>query len=70
MKWDKKFSRGQGKYYFTIKSNPSNITLHRESKEDAANAYRRYMRIGKECEWHGRWNGKKFEEASPPPTIG
>jgi hypothetical protein len=69
MKWDKKFARGKGKYYITIKSTPNNITLYRKSKTAAENAYRQYMEVGKECEWHGKWNGKKFEEIKPPAVA-
>jgi hypothetical protein len=62
----KKFNFGEGKYYFTVKSVPNNITIYRKNKEAAVAAYRRYVQLGKDCEWHGCWNGKQFTESSPP----
>lgn len=57
---------GKGKYWLTIRSNPNNITLYRKTKDAAILAYQNYRNLGKDCEWHGKWNGKKFEEATPP----
>ncbi|HFA49317.1 MAG TPA: hypothetical protein ENJ95_09900 [Bacteroidetes bacterium] len=62
----KKFDYGEGKYYFTIKSIPNNITMHRDTKEAAQEAYRKYKAIGKTVEWQGRWGGKKFAETTAP----
>ena len=49
-------------YYFTVKSSPNNITMHRDTKKAAKMAYYNYETIGKQVEWLGKWNGKKFEE--------
>jgi hypothetical protein len=65
----KNFSPGKGKYYFTIKSLPNNITIYRKDKAAAASAYKRYQRAGKEIEWLGKWDGKKFTESSPPSSV-
>ena len=66
MRSSKKFDYGVGKYYLTINSIPNNITLSRDSAESALYIYNKYNDIGKEIEWLGCWNGKKFEETSPP----
>lgn len=65
-KLDKKFRMSKGKYYLTVKASPNNITMYRESKEAARNAFQKYLQLGKDCEWHGCWNGKKFEDHVPP----
>jgi len=57
---------GKGKYYFTIKSTPNNITMYRKTKKAAIDAYHRYQQLGKECEWLGKWDGKKFTEGGSP----
>lgn len=62
----KKFDYGQGKYYFTIKTTPNNITMYRNTKEEAAQAFKKYFSLGKHVEWLGKWEGKKFMETSPP----
>ena len=58
MRLKKNFAFGKGKYYFTIKSSPNNITIYRKSKKAAKDAYVNYLKLGKECEWlvvkHGR----------------
>ncbi len=66
MKLKKNYSLGKDKYYFTVKSTPTNITIYRKSKQAAVDAYQRYVQVGKECEWLGKWDGKKFVEAAPP----
>ncbi len=66
MRWKKKFAMGKGKYYFTIKANPNNITIFRNTKRAATEAFMKYHRLGKEIEWLGKWDGKKFTESSPP----
>lgn len=66
MRPNKNISLGKGKYYFTIKSTPNNITIFRKSRKRAADAYLNYLKIGKECEWLGQWNGKKFEDTTAP----
>lgn len=57
---------GKGKYYFTIKSTPNNITMFRSSKQAAIDAFMRYRQLGKEVEWLGKWDGKNFTESSVP----
>ncbi|NRB61858.1 MAG: hypothetical protein HRU40_02305 [Saprospiraceae bacterium] len=68
MRSKKNFTMGKGKYYFTIKSTPNNITMFRQSKQAAVDTYMRYRRLGKEVEWLGKWDGKKFTESSVPST--
>lgn len=65
-KLNKKFSMGVGKYYFNIKTGQQSITITRKSKQDAINTFLGYVNIGKDCEWLGCWNGKKFDETTPP----
>ena len=62
----KNFTMGVGHYYFTIKSVPNNITIYRKTKEAAEQAYLSYVRVGKDCEWLGKWDGKNFKENHPP----
>ena len=62
----KKFDFAEGKYYFTIKSTPNHITIHRESKVEAHQAYHKYFDLGKKMEWLGKWEGKKFIETTAP----
>ena len=64
MKRKKGFDFSEGTYYLTVTSSPNNITLHRKNKESAIHAYNRYKAIGKDVEWHGKWNGKQFEESN------
>jgi hypothetical protein len=66
MRPKKSFALGEGKYYFTVKSIPNNITMFRKTRESAVEAFRRYRSLGKECEWLGQWDGKKFVESNPP----
>lgn len=53
-------------YFFTIKGIPNNITIYRNTKDDASKAFHQYKAVGKQIEWLGRWNGKKFIETTPP----
>lgn len=62
----KNFTMGVGKYYFTVKSVPNNITIYRKTKEAAVHSYQQYQKVGKDCEWLGKWDGKKFTESNPP----
>ena len=62
----KKFTMGVGKYYFNINSGNSSILIHREKKRDAVLQYHSYKKIGKDCEWLGRWEGKKFVDTGQP----
>ena len=66
MRSGKKFEYAEGKYYFTIKSNPGNITMNRKTKEAAKEAFLKYNSLGKTVEWQGKWNGKNFSETTPP----
>lgn len=61
----KKFEYGKGIYYFNVKSSgSSNITIKRKSKEEAINRFKNYENLGKEVEWLGKWDGKKFVEST------
>jgi len=64
MRRKKRFDFSVGSHYLTIVSSPQNITLHRKTKEKALFAYNQYKAVGKKVEWHGKWDGKKFEEVS------
>lgn len=66
MQSKKHFSYSKGRYYFTIKSIPNNITIYRKSKNEAMDSFKQYKALGKSVEWLGCWNGKKFEETSLP----
>lgn len=69
MRMRKKYTMGKGKYYFTIKSVPNNITIFRKTKEAAVTAFKKYKKAGKEIEWLGKWNGKEFTESSTPAAV-
>ena len=60
----KRFSYGEGVYYFNInKGYNNNITLKRMSLDKALDAYQRYSRThGSNVEWLGKWNGKNWDE--------
>ena len=63
----KNFSLGVGLYYFTVKTGgPNGILIKRNKKEEAINAFQSYKKVGKDCEWHGCWDGKKFKDDNPP----
>ena len=47
MRIRKKYAMGEGKYYFTIKSVPNNITIFRKSKEAAVSAFKSIKKRGK-----------------------
>ncbi|MEZ5041627.1 MAG: hypothetical protein R2828_17165 [Saprospiraceae bacterium] len=66
MRAKKNFDYGKGKYYFTIKASPSNITIYRNEKGAAERTFLHYRAMGKDVEWHGKWDGKKFIEISQP----
>ncbi len=57
---------GVGKYYFNVLSGPQTVTIHRIEKEKAINTYQTYVKLGKNCEWLGKWNGKTFDESTEP----
>ncbi len=69
MRSSKKFDYGVGKYYLTINSIPNNITLSRDTADTALYIYNKYNDVGKQIEWLGKWNGKKFEENNLPKEI-
>ncbi len=69
MKLRKNFAMGKGKYYFTIKSVPNNITIFRKSKDAAIATFKKYQKAGKEIEWLGKWDGKKFVDSSMPAAL-
>ncbi len=60
----KHFTLGVGNYYFTIRNGGNSIMIKRKKKKEAIHAYESYQKIGKQCEWHGCWDGKKFTESS------
>ncbi len=58
----KGFKLAVGHFFFDIKMGYQNtITISRKTKEEASYAYLGYVNQGKECEWLGQWNGKKFD---------
>lgn len=65
----KNYNLGVGKYYFTIKTGGmTNIMINRSKKKDAVRAFHSYKKNGKDVEWHGKWEGKKFSDESAPPS--
>jgi len=46
----------EDKYYFEV----NNIAIYRDSEEMARKAYEEYEKVGKNANWLGLWNGKKF----------
>lgn len=66
MRNNKKFDYGKGKYYLTVNSIPNNITLSRDNALTALNTFKKYDAVGKQVEWLGQWNGKKFVETNLP----
>jgi len=62
----KHFTLGVGKYYFNIRTGQQNITLSRAEKDDAVYSYLKYVELGKDVEWLGRWEGKKFSDTTAP----
>jgi hypothetical protein len=62
----KNFTPGKGKYYFTVRSAPNNITMYRKTRKEAIEIYQHYKKVGKDIEWLGKWDGKKFVESTPP----
>ena len=56
----KGFEFGEGNFYFTIKTSPRNITIHRKDKNEALRMYNYYASNGKDIEWLGMWDGKQF----------
>lgn len=56
----KPFTKTVGMFYFNVKTRDMNITIRRETLENARMAFMGYVRQGKQVEWLGKWNGKKF----------
>ncbi len=69
MRQRKGYTMGAGNYYFTIKAVPNNITIFRKTKNAAVDAFQMYQKAGKEVEWLGKWDGKKFVESAPPSAV-
>ncbi|MCB0706329.1 MAG: hypothetical protein KDC34_13515 [Saprospiraceae bacterium] len=63
---NKKWTLGVGKYYFNVNSGFQQIIISRNTREEAAHQFFNYKKVGKQCEWLGQWNGKKFEDESAP----
>lgn len=63
----KKFTKGEGKYYFNVRTGHFSITINRETKKAATRSYHSYLKVGKDCEWLGKWDGRDFIESTPPP---
>jgi len=64
---NKKFDFGTGNYYFEIKnSGIASITIKRKEKKDAVYTFMNYQRVGKNVNWLGKWDGKKFIEDKDP----
>ena len=63
----KKFDYGQGIFYFNIRTGgQSSITIKRTKKREAVDSFHSYKGLGKEVEWLGKWDGKKFIESGMP----
>lgn len=62
MKLCKNFVMGKGKYYFMIKFVFNNIIIFRKLKDVVIFIFKKYQKVGKEIEWFGKWDGKKFVE--------
>lgn len=63
----KKFEYGQGIYYFNIRNGgQSSITIKRTKKNEAVDRFHSYKALGKEVEWLGKWEGKKFTDSAMP----
>lgn len=64
----KKFTKGEGKYYFNVRTGQFSITINRDSKKAAERSFLSYKKAGKDCEWLGKWNGDDYEEDTPPDS--
>ena len=60
----KRFTYGEGVYYFNINKGYNNkVTIKRMELDKALDAFQRYVRThGQSVEWLGKWDGKKFKE--------
>ena len=63
----KKFDYGENIYYFNIRTTgQSSITIKRKDKQKAIQSFLGYKDVGKDVEWLGKWDGKKFGDTSTP----
>ena len=60
------YTKGVGTYYFKLKSSPNDILIHRKQKDAAVQAFLNYTKLGKECQWLGKWNGKDYDDVKEP----
>ena len=66
----KKFDYGESIYYFNIRSTgQSSITIKRKDKKQAIQSFLDYKHVGKDVEWLGKWDGKKFQETTTPKVV-
>ena len=68
MRRKKSYTMGEGNYYFNVKSGHQMITIYRNEKKAAVNAFKNYIKVGKDVEWLGCWDGKDFKETTSPAT--
>ena len=62
----KKFDFGKDIWYFNINKGYNNtITIKRKDKNKAINAFAAYQK-NQDCEWLGKWDGKKFVDSNYP----
>jgi len=70
MQRKKGFKMTSGVYYFNIKTGyNTNITIFRNTREEAAYAFSNYLKQKKECEWLGQWEGNKFVDSDFDKVI-
>ena len=61
MRRKKAFKKTAGHYFFNVKMGyQNNITISRTNKDEAAYAFKNYLKQRKDCEWLGQWDGKEF----------
>ena len=68
MRRKKDYTMGEGNYYFNVKSGQQMITIFRKEKKAAVKAFKDYIKVGKDVEWLGCWDGKDFKETVKPAT--
>ena len=70
MRRKKDFKKTKGNYYFNVKMGyQNNITISRKTREETAYAFNNYVKHGKDCEWLGQWDGKKFTDTEIGETA-
>ncbi len=63
MRRKKSFNKLTGHYFFNIKAGyQKEILISRKTKEEAAYAFKSYVKQRKECEWLGKWDGKEYTD--------